>query len=263
MTGYELHRRWFNFAFDNKEAKVQHTALFTWVVELNNRLGWKQEFGLPTTDTMEGLSIGNKATYLNALKDLQKWGFIEIIKEAKNQYQSCIIKICRYESEPALIPALDTALIQHEQQHCNSIDTSIGVSIVPIDKQSTIKPKTNKTINNKEFVPSGTHQKFIKLYCDFFLSKTGINPKINGQDGKAVKELIPYLTNQSLEKNELGAEKSFKFILDNWSKVEPFLQSQMKLSQINSNINNIINQLKNGKHTKPTIQDKLNAKFTK
>lgn len=139
MNGYELSRAWFDFAFEKKEAKVQHTALYLWIVELNNRLGWKKEFGIPTLDTMEGLSIGNKGTYLTTLKDLQDWGFITIVKEAKNQYQACIISICHSKNDTAQATALDTALSQHSTQHCNgtsnSIDNSIGFSTAPIDKQ--------------------------------------------------------------------------------------------------------------------------------
>ena len=48
MTGYELSRKWFDFAFEKKEAKTQHTALYLWIIELNNRLGWKVEFQLAT-----------------------------------------------------------------------------------------------------------------------------------------------------------------------------------------------------------------------
>ena len=131
MTAFELSRKWFDFAFENKEAKVQHTAIFLWIVELNNRLGWKSEFGLPTHDTMEGLSIGNKNTYLSALRELEKWGFIKIVKESKNQYQANIVSICRIKKDTALRSALDTALIQHS----NGTGNGIGVSIDPIDKQ--------------------------------------------------------------------------------------------------------------------------------
>jgi len=155
MTGYELSRRWFDFCFENKEAKTQHTALFFWVCELNNRLAWKDEFGLPTQDTMEVLSIGNKSTYLSALRDLERWGFVRIVKEAKNQYQSCIISVCRVNNatalHTALHTALDTAMIRHSTQHSNGIGYGIGVSIDTIDKQEnkeTIKQKNNETINN-------------------------------------------------------------------------------------------------------------------
>lgn len=144
MNGYDLSRRWFDFAFENRDCKVQHTALYMWIIELNNRLGWKVEFGLPMGATMEGLSIGNKTTYSNTLKDLVSWGFIQIVQEAKNQYQSCIIKLCRYESEPALSTALSTALYRH----CDQQSTSIESGTVTIDKplnNETFKPLNNET----------------------------------------------------------------------------------------------------------------------
>mgnify|MGYP007069482694 CR=1 FL=1 len=156
MDGYKLTRRWFNFSFEHTEAKVQHTAVYLWIVELNNRLGWKKEFGLPTSDTIEGLSIGNKKTYLSVLKDLESWGFIEIIKESKNQYQACIISLCCGESDTALPTALDTAL----QQHCNSTDhgttLSTTLSNAPIDKQlnkETIKQYIGGSVKNSEEKP--------------------------------------------------------------------------------------------------------------
>lgn len=142
MNGYNLSRWWFNYSFENKEAKCQHTAIFLWCIELNNRMGWKSEFGLPTNSTMEGLSIGNKATYLNALKDLHDWGFIEIIKESKNQYQACVIRICSEKCHYENATPLDSALIQHSTQHSNDI----GSSTVPIDKQ--INKQTKKQVNN-------------------------------------------------------------------------------------------------------------------
>ena len=148
LTGYELSRKWFDFAFEKREAKVQHTALYLWIVELNNRLGWKREFGIPTIDTMEGLSIGNKNTYLTTLKDLKDWGFIEIVKEAKNQYQACIISLCHNINDIAQATALTTALIRQEVQHRYDIDDSTASSIAPIDKP--INQETNKPINKKE-----------------------------------------------------------------------------------------------------------------
>jgi len=137
-SGYELSRRWFDFAFENKDAKCYHTSIYLWAVELNNRLGWKDEFGLPTNATMEGLSIGNKNTYLSALQDLVNWGFIRIIKESKNQFSATIIALCYIEKDTAQVTALDAALIRHSTQHCNAT----GNAIVPINKQ--INQETKK-----------------------------------------------------------------------------------------------------------------------
>lgn len=143
-SGYDLSRHWFNFSFEKEEAKVIHTAIYMWILELSNRLGWKEEFGLPTQDTMEGLSIGNKTTYLSAIKDLVEWKFIEIVKESKNQYQSMIIKLCYSNNDTARGTALDMALQQHRVQHCNGIESGTGVSIATIDKPETIKPLNQK-----------------------------------------------------------------------------------------------------------------------
>jgi hypothetical protein len=149
MNGYELARTWFDFAFDNRECKVQHTALFMWIIELNNRLGWKSEFGLPMQATMEGLSIGNKSTYSNTLRDLEKWGFIKVVQEARNQYQACVIKLCRYENEPALSTALDTTLIRHSIQQSTDIDPGTEYSSVPIDKPRNKETKKQEDVEKE------------------------------------------------------------------------------------------------------------------
>lgn len=143
-NGYSYSRAWFDFAFDSTEVKPVHTALFFWIVELNNRLGWKEQFGLPTMVTMEGLSIGNKRTYLAALNDLCTWGFVEIVSESKNQYNSTLIKLCCGKKATAKVTALDTAM----QRQGNSTGHSEGHSTAPIDKQrnnETKKPRNNET----------------------------------------------------------------------------------------------------------------------
>lgn len=193
MTGYELSRSWFDFAFEKKECKALHTALFLWIVELNNRLGWKLEFGLPTQDTMEGLSIGNKNTYYLALKDLNTWGFINIVKSSKNQYQSCIISICRSKSEPAQSTALDKALILHESQHSitsgNDSTISIVSSIAPIDKQLNQKTFNHEQIN--------LEQKTVENFCSKFSTEQNDEEQLNSL--KNIEESIKEEVHPSLQ----------------------------------------------------------------
>jgi hypothetical protein len=192
MNGYELTRRWFDFAFEKPEAKSYHTAVFCWIVELNNRLGWKSEFGLPTNESMEGLSIGSKATYLQVISDLSEWGFIKIIKPSKNQFQAMIISICRTENDTAHSTALDTALVQQGVRHWNS--TIHG--IVPIDKplnNETSKPINQETIIKKEvlnFDDFGFFEPLIKRWLDY--KKSQHNEKYKSQDtlNTFVKKLI-------------------------------------------------------------------------
>lgn len=94
MNGYTLTKRWFEFKFENvKRVRSIHSDLFFYIVYLWNELGQVEEFGLPTTFTMQALGIGSYNTYKKALEDLIDFEFIIIISEAKNQHQSKIIAL--------------------------------------------------------------------------------------------------------------------------------------------------------------------------
>lgn len=149
MNGYELSRQWFDWCFDNPEKICpNHTAMYFFIIEHCNRLGWKEKFGLPTTMVKDAIGIRNYRTYSKTLNDLVDWGFIKMIEKSKNQYSSNIIALAHYAKARAEAPtkALDKALQKHSQKHCKSIDS--------INKQLTTN---NKTINSD-------FEKFWNLY---------------------------------------------------------------------------------------------------
>lgn len=257
-NGYILSRNWFNFSFEKKEAKVQHTALYMWVVELNNRLGWKEEFQLPTIDTMEGLSIGNKNTYISTLNDLVEWKFIQIVKASKNQYQATVIKLCYDKSATALVTALDTALQQHSTQHSDSIGDGIDTGSDPIDKQvnneteKPNKPKTNKRSSSS--ADEVNTNDYLKVYNDFLEKKIGASEHFSVAGRTALKKIRQYLEAQvkikhpRMEGEELESQTlaAFNYLFVNFDKWDNFHKGQIKLQQIESNLLNIINSIKNG-----------------
>jgi hypothetical protein len=88
-NGYNLSRQWFNWCFEHSEiVRPIHTALYFWIIELNNRLQWKDVFGLPTDYSMQAINIKGRLHYRKALDDLAKWGFIKIIAKSRNQHSS-------------------------------------------------------------------------------------------------------------------------------------------------------------------------------
>lgn len=91
------------------------------------------------------------------------------------------------------------------------------------------------------------YQQFMAEYFDFFNTKMEIIPRINATEGKALKQIISHLT--QLEGTEDAALSLWKGILSNWSKLDDFYKDQLDLKQINSNINKILIQLKDGKST--------------
>ena len=137
MDIFKLSRQWFDWSFENPELiKPNHTALYFFIIEQCNRLGWKEKFGLPTTMAKEAIGIKSYNTYIETLNDLVEWGFIKMIEKSKNQYSSNIVALSNFDI--AHNKALDKALIKHASKQSEST----GESISSIDIQETIEPET-------------------------------------------------------------------------------------------------------------------------
>ena len=123
-------------------------------------------------------------------------------------------------------------------------------------------PYTKTTDINTDSKPYYTELLFI--YDKFCKDSFDAPAKINGAEGKALKQIIVYLKGLCKAKGDDSLEaikNSFKYILSNWGSLEPFLQKQIKLTQINSNLINIINQLKNGKSNSNSIAEEILSKY--
>ena len=135
MNGYELSRGWFDFAFENpNKITPVHGVLYLFIVEHCNRMGWKKNFGLPTTMAKEAIGVRSYNTYKNALDDLVEWGFVIMVERSKNQFSSNIVALSKFDK--ASDKALDKALIKHGTKQRQSTDS--------IDKPLTLEP------NNQE-----------------------------------------------------------------------------------------------------------------
>jgi len=105
MTGYELTRQWWDFAFENTDkVSTRHSALYMWIVEKNNRLGWSKNFGLPFDEAGVAIGIIRKQTVREALNDLISWGFVKMIHRSENQNRANVISIqdCEVKSDGSL-----------------------------------------------------------------------------------------------------------------------------------------------------------------
>ena len=126
---FKLLRNFWDFAFDNPEKiKANHCALYCFIVEHCNRLGWKSKFGLPTTMAKDAIGIRSYNTYIQTLNDLVNFGFIKLVEKSTNQYSSNIIALSNFDK--ATSKALDKAFIKHDIKQSESISS--------IDKQVTI-----------------------------------------------------------------------------------------------------------------------------
>jgi hypothetical protein len=122
MNSYDLSRKWFDWTFENPERiNPNHTALYFFIIEHCNRLGWKEKFGLPTTMAKEAIGIRSYNTYINTLNDLVEFGFVKLIEKSKNQYSSNIVALSNFDK--AHDKALDKALIKHGTKQRESTDS--------------------------------------------------------------------------------------------------------------------------------------------
>jgi len=120
MTQYELSRNWFDWCFENPEKVTPtHTAMYFFIIEHCNRLGWKEKFGLPMEMTKDAIGIKNYRTFTKVFTDLVNWDFIIVHQRSKNQYSSNVIAIA--QNTKANTKALDKALHKQLQKQVHGI----------------------------------------------------------------------------------------------------------------------------------------------
>lgn len=91
------------------------------------------------------------------------------------------------------------------------------------------------------------YSQFTSEYFSFYEAKTGITPIFRAVEGKALKSIINHL--QKITADDAETLATWQALLTNWNLLDSFYEKQIDLRQINSNINHLLNQIKNGKST--------------
>jgi len=227
-NGYSLSRDWFNFAVDNPDiVSGNHTALYMWLIELNNRLNWVKKFGVTYRECMDGMSCKSRNTYMNCFKDLVTWGFIKVIKPGVNQYQCSIIAILKNEQ----------AQVKQISKHRSATVASTVASTDTIPK--TVK--TSKHINSKNI-----YSDFIFFKDDFFevwnqyleMRKKIKKPATQAAETLALKK-VSQLSNDDLQ---LAVKIVQQSILNSWQGI-----FELKINNLTNNKNGTSNSFQPAK----------------
>lgn len=128
-------------------------------------------------------------------------------------------------------------------------------------KKSKISFMKKKKDKDKQ-ESSGDYMKFMKVYYEFVQSKNGVPPKITAADGKALKDIIAYLIGICDGDSE-RAVNGWKAIFDRWYMLDNYTKDRIRLIDINSQMNNIISQIKAGgiKKGSASLYDSIDAKI--
>lgn len=218
---YSLSRYFWDFAFENPvKIKPIHCSIYFFAVEHCNRLGWKKNFGLPTSMVIEAIGVKSYSVYKSAFDDLVSFGFFEIIQYSKNQYSSNVIAL--KENDKANSKALDKALVKHVTKQCESTVQSIDSIIIQLTsnkEQLTNKQlialrkicESDNSFNFKsELIKIGVEENVAKDWLSVRSKKRGSNTETAFNDIKKQIELSGLSANECIKtaviKNWVGFE---------------------------------------------------------
>ncbi len=122
------------------------------------------------------------------------------------------------------------------------------------------KDKDNKKIKSSSGKPDSLTFEFLEVYNKFLEEKIGTTEQFSTAGRAGLNKIIGYLRSQVEKKHQgAGVEElanetinAWRWILNNYGAWDKFYQQQLKLEQINSNLLNIINSIKNGTGKKST-----------
>ncbi len=99
-NGYRLSKQIFEFTKTyNDRLRPGHIALYFWICELNNKIGWGQDvIGLPTMEAMKMIGMKDRRFYRRVLTELEDLGLIRIVKLSPNQYVATQVELLLNES---------------------------------------------------------------------------------------------------------------------------------------------------------------------
>lgn len=221
MNAFELSRKWFDYSFENPEKiKPVHTAIYFFIIDRCNRLGWKEKFGLPTDMAMEALGIKSYNTYKKALFELVDWGFIVMIQKSKNQFTANIIALSKNDkaTDKAQYKAIDKALDKAMTMHITKHNESTVQSIVSIDKQLNKQTTKQRGSSSQIFLNLNSDKK--EIFEKWLEYRKEIKKEIKVQ--KTIEGLIKRFNEHSIQ----DVEKLVSYSIDNnyqglfWERIE-------------------------------------------
>lgn len=197
MSGYQLTSDFYAWCFENPEkVKPIHSAIYFFIVDRCNKMGWKKKFGLPTDMTMEAIGVKNYKTYINGLNDLIDFGFIFMVEKSRNQHTANIIELVNFTKADgkADTKAIDKALpkqMEKQDQSTVSINKLVNNKTIKLinDNPELVNLKLSDWIKNynsdKKELPFS-----LESFIDFFNKETGKKMRRSNALEKKLLDLV-------------------------------------------------------------------------
>jgi len=189
------------------------------------------------------------STVLRHMEKLQEENAINISSD--NQYS--VITICKYEEYQSIE--------EKSEQPTDNQRTTNGLAS---DTNNNDNNKKNDKKEKKKDITeaSSVYSECMALYNDFIICRTNVAAKIDAKGGAALKKIIKYFESQVKDKDDpMAVQKAVEFIFHHYNLWDSFHQKQITLNQIESNLINIINSIRNANRNGQITKNKLTSKY--
>ena len=159
MTGYGLQKQFYEWLAETDEPVTSaHIALYHYIIQLCNRLGWKNPMDMDTPMAKICSGIKHQNTYKGTLIDLHLWGLVEILYWTKNQHRAHRIRL-----NPEILPDENINLAIFDTIEMSKLNTQTAkithIEVSKLNKQRL----SNEYAMNKQRLSSDSYSKQYKL----------------------------------------------------------------------------------------------------
>jgi hypothetical protein len=103
------------------------------------------------------------------------------------------------------------------------------------------------------------YKECMDIWFVFYKRKSGgITPRINSRTGKCLNSVIDYFNSASKTHTPT---QCLQFVFDNWDRLDSFLSDKIDIVDIDTFLNKILLQIKNGKPTTESKQQSLESRI--
>jgi len=206
MTGYGLQKQFYEWLAETDEPVTSaHIALYHYIVQLCNRLAWKNPMDMDTPMAKICSGIKHQNTYKGTLIDLHLWGLVEILYWTKNQHRAHRIRL-----NPEILPDENINLAIFDTIEMSKLNTQTAkithIEVSKLNKQRL----SNEYAMNKQRLSSDSYSKQYKLDKLSKLKKLSQTDERNFLEilGNEDSEVTPLNTpkNQGKEKGAGGGD---------------------------------------------------------
>ena len=220
MTGYGLQKQFYEWLAETDEPVTSaHIALYHYIIQLCNRLGWKNPMDIDTPTGMLCSKIGTGRTYKATLIDLHLWGLVGIEFWTKNQHRAHRIRI-----NAEILPDEDINLAIFDTIEMSKLipqlDKIAQIDYAKKQKQSKSKAKAEhkQSISKAGYSKQDKQDKQSKLKK---LSQTGERENLENLNVFLDSDLASNNPPQGKEKGAGGGDLKTDiikyFVANNWS----------------------------------------------